>query len=307
MKDEVCVKKAKEMKKKCTDMEANMCEESKSCEMKGEECVKKAKEKKKKCTDMEANLCEESKSCEMKDGLCVKKAKKEKKKKKCTDLDTDECQEKSKSCKIEDDKCVGLSCEEISTPKLCEKKKCKFEFQVKGSCVVKTGQEKDGEVEDVLCDGLEKSSCKKAKKCSYDGVGKACADTVCESFTNKKKCKKNKCEYVKPSEGSCKAKEKLNCTSLTMEKCKKKKRQCTYDEDSATCITPNPTSPKDFKGDFTLPKSQDPKEKFTCEKIQSLIWNSNGGEKGCKHCYQFKAVKYCVKTCKKYCDEKKWS
>merc|ERR1719162_2945014 len=48
MKGEVCVKKAKEMKKKCIDMEANMCEESKSCEMKGEECVKKAKEEKKR-------------------------------------------------------------------------------------------------------------------------------------------------------------------------------------------------------------------------------------------------------------------
>merc|ERR1711957_129670 len=71
-----------------------------------------------------------------------------------------------------------------------------------------------------------------------------------------------------------------------------------------TITTPNPTSPKDFKGDFTLPESQDPKEIFTCQKIQSLIWNSNGGEKGCKHCYQFKANKYCVKTCKKYCDEK---
>merc|ERR1711957_433727 len=155
MKGEVCVKKAKEMKKKCTDMEANMCEESKSCEMKGEECVKKAKKEKKKCTDMEANLCEES-----------------------------------KSCKIEDDKCVGLSCEEISTPKLCEKKKCKFEFQVKGSCVVQTGQEKDGEVEAVLCDELEKMPCKKAKKCSYDNVQKACADPVCESFPNKKSARK---------------------------------------------------------------------------------------------------------------------
>merc|ERR1719157_501362 len=131
--------------------------------MKGEVCVKKAKEKKKKCTDMEANKCEESKSCEMKDNLCVKKRKK-KKKKKCTDLDTDKCQEKSKSCKIEDDKCVGLSCEEIGTQKSCEKKKCKFEFQVKGSCVVKTGQEKDGEVEDVLCDGLEKNAMQESQK-----------------------------------------------------------------------------------------------------------------------------------------------
>merc|ERR1719157_438291 len=194
MKDGLCVKKAKEMKKKCTDMEANMCEESKSCEMEGEECVKKAKEKKKKCTDMEANKCEESKSCE-----------------------------------IEDDKCVGLSCEEIGTQKSCEKKKCKFEFQVKGSCVVKTGQEKDGEVEDVLCDGLEKMPCKKAKKCSFDSAQNACADTVCESITNKKKCKKNKnkCEYVKPSEGLCQAKEKLNCDTLTMKKCQKKKKQCT--------------------------------------------------------------------------------
>ena len=97
---------------------------------------------------------------------------------------------KSDVCKIEDDKCVGLPCEEIGTPKLCEKKKCKFEFQVKGSCVVKTGQEKDGEVKDLLCDGLEKGPCKKAKKCSYDGVAKACADTVCESFTKKKSARK---------------------------------------------------------------------------------------------------------------------
>merc|ERR1711957_389598 len=143
---------------KCTGLDAGPCDSSKFCEMKGEVCVKKAKEMKKKCTDMEANMCEESKFCEMKDNLCVKKAKEEKKKKKCTDLDTDKCQEKPKVCKIEGDKCVGLPCEEIGTPKLCEKKKCKFEFQVKGSCVVKTGQEKDGEVEDVLCDGLEKSS-----------------------------------------------------------------------------------------------------------------------------------------------------
>jgi len=204
--------------------------------MKGEVCVKKAKEMKKKCTDMEANMCEESKFCEMKDNLCVKKAKKEKKKKKCTDLDTDECQEKSKSCKIEDDKCVGLSCEEISTPKLCEKKKCKFEFQVKGSCVVKTGQEKDGEV-DLVCDKLDKFLCKEVKKCSYDSSQKACADTVCESFTNKKKCKKNKCEFVKPSEGLCKAKEPLNCNSLTMKKCQKKKKKCKYIEYFETCIT----------------------------------------------------------------------
>merc|ERR1712160_38425 len=162
---------------------------------------------KKTCTDLDtAEECQtKSKFCEMKDGLCVNKAKDEMKKT-CTDLDTaEECQKKSKFCKIEDDKCVGLSCEEISTPKLCEKKKCKFEFQVKGSCVVQTGQEKDGEVEAVLCDELEKMPCKKAKKCSYDNVQKACADTVCESFTNKKKCKKNKnkCDYVKPSEGLC--------------------------------------------------------------------------------------------------------
>merc|ERR1719162_527301 len=64
--------------------------------------------------------------------------------------------------------------------------------------------------------------------------------------------------------------------------------------------TNSPTSPKDVKGEFKLPrKNMD--DLFTCNDIKEWVKKSSTRKKGCKHCTEYKADVHCPKTCKKYC------